>query len=286
MVQHMDNPLLETWDTPFGLPPFDRIEVGQFGPAFDAAFSEARAAVDAIAGAGEAPSFANTIEAMERSDRLLDQVAAVFFNLAGAHSSDAIEALQRDLSPRLAAFHSETMLNGALFKRVAVLHAQKGSMGLSGEQERVLDLYHRMFVRAGAGLKGPDRKRLSAIMQRLASLGTSFSQNVLADEKAWFMELGAEDLEISAVLAGRRREGGGRRARDCRTRDHTLAQSDRALLADLPGPGIARKGFHRLDFAGGDWGRDGQSRYRRRNPCSAGRAGKAAGISEFRGLQA
>jgi peptidyl-dipeptidase Dcp len=188
------NPLLQDWDTPFGLPPFSAIATDDFGPAFDAALAEARANIDAIAGDPAAPDFRNTIEAMERAERSLDRVAAVFFGLAGAHTNDAIEALQRELSPRLAAHHAETMMNAGLFARVDGLFAQKAELGLTPEQERVLTLYHRMFVRSGARLAGADRARLKEIVQRLASLGTAFGQNVLADEKSWALPLAPDDL--------------------------------------------------------------------------------------------
>jgi peptidyl-dipeptidase Dcp len=188
-------PLLADWKTPFGLPPFATISTDDFAPAFDAALAEARANLDAIAADPEPPSFANTIEAMERAQARLDRVAAVFFGLAGAHTSDAIEALQRSLSPRLAAHHAETMMNARLFARVDALYEGREALGLTPEQERVLTLYHRMFVRAGARLAGADRDRLKAVMERLASLGTAFGQNVLADEKAWTMPLAPDDLE-------------------------------------------------------------------------------------------
>ena len=169
------NPLLADWNTPFGLPPFAAIATEDFAPAFEAALAEARANIDAIAADPEPPSFANTIEAMERAQDRLDRVAAVFFGLAGADTNDAIEALQRELSPRLAAHHAETMLNAALFARVDALDgAARPASGLTAEQDRVLTLYHRMFVRAGARLAGADRARLKAVMQRLASLGTAF----------------------------------------------------------------------------------------------------------------
>ena len=189
------NSLLADWTTPFGLPPFPEIAAADFGPAFDLALAEARANLDAIAAEPEPASFANTIEAMERAQQRLDRVAAVFFGLAGAHTDDAIEALQRDLSPRLAAHRAETMLNPALFARIDALLADRAALGLTSEQDRVLTLYHRMFVRAGARLAGADRARLKAVMERLASLGTAFGQNVLADEKAWEMPLGPDDLE-------------------------------------------------------------------------------------------
>jgi peptidyl-dipeptidase Dcp len=186
------NPLLADWTAPFGLPPFGAVATEHFRPAFDAALGEARRNIDAIAADPAPPSFANTIEAMERGQATLDRVSRVFFNLAGADTNDALEALQRELSPRLAAHHAETMMNEALFARVDALMARHE--GLTAEQARVLELYHRMFVRAGARLKGEDRGRLAAIQERLASLGTAFGQNVLADEKAWELPLGPEDL--------------------------------------------------------------------------------------------
>ena len=188
------NPLLQDWDTPFGLPPFSAIATDDFGPAFDAALAEARSNIDAIAGDTAEPDFRNTIEAMERAERSLDRVAAVFFGLAGAHTNDAIEALQRELSPRLAAHHAETTMNAALFARVDGLFVRKAELGLTPEQDRVLTLYHRMFVRAGARLEGAGRTRLKEIVQRLASLGTAFGQNVLAEEKSWALPLGPDDL--------------------------------------------------------------------------------------------
>ena len=189
------NPLLQDWNTPFELPPFAAIAEEHFAPAFEAALQAARTNIDAIAADPEPASFENTIAAMERAQRTLDRVAAVFFNLASAHTSDAIEALQRELSPRLAAHHAETMMNAALFARVDGLMARRAELGLTAEQDRVLELYHRMFVRAGARLEGEGRARLAAILERQASLGTAFAQNVLADEKAWEMPLAPADLE-------------------------------------------------------------------------------------------
>ncbi|MCB1369152.1 MAG: M3 family metallopeptidase [Rhodobacteraceae bacterium] len=191
----MKNPLLEDWTTPFGLPPFERISDADFAPAFDEAFRRSRAAIEAIAGNPDAPTFANTIEAMERSDALMDRVAGVFFILVGANANPVLEALQRDLSPRFAAFHSETMLNAPLFQRVQALFASRESLGLTAQQSRVLELYHRMFVRAGAALQGDGRDRLRAVTERLAVLGTAFSQNLLADERSWSMPLGEDDLD-------------------------------------------------------------------------------------------
>jgi peptidyl-dipeptidase Dcp len=189
------NALLTPWDGDFGLPPFAAVLDADFGPAFDAALSEARANIAAIAAAGEVPSFANVIEAMELAEGLLDRVGGVFYNLAGADSTDAREALQRDLAPKMSAFASEVTNNAALFGRIEVLWQGRDGLGLTAEQLRVLTLYRQMFVRSGALLTGEAAARLTAVKSRLAVLGTQFSQNLLADERGWFMELAEADLE-------------------------------------------------------------------------------------------
>ena len=189
------NPFFDSWDTPFAIPPFDRIEDSHFAEAFDAAFRQSRAAIDAVADSDTPATFGNTIEALERADALMDRVGGVFFNLTGSNSNPALEALQRDLSPRFAAFFSETVMNRKLFARIETLFENRNNLGLTAEQLRVLELYHRMFVRAGARLQGADRTRLTEVSKRLATLGTAFTQNLLADEREWKMVLTEGDLE-------------------------------------------------------------------------------------------
>jgi peptidyl-dipeptidase Dcp len=190
----MTNPFDTAWTTPFGIPPFAAITDAHFAPAFEAALTEARANIAQIAGNADAPTFANTIAALELAEAALDRVAGVFFNLAGADSTDAREALQRDLAPKLSAFSSEVTNNKALFARIKLLWDGRETLGLDAEQMRVLQLYHQMFVRSGAQLTGAASERLTAVKSRLAVLGTAFSQNLLADERAWFMELSSDDL--------------------------------------------------------------------------------------------
>ena len=190
----MTNPLLQPFDGTFGLPPFAAIDDTHFGPAFDEALSRARAAIAAIA-EGPGADFAEVIEAMELAEGDLDRVAGVFYNLAGADSNEAREALQRDLAPRMSAFSSEVTNNKALFGKIDALWQGRAGLGLSAEQLRVLELYRRMFVRSGAALVGTAAERLTAVKARLAVLGTRFSQNLLADERSWFMELAEADLE-------------------------------------------------------------------------------------------
>ncbi|MEM8957053.1 MAG: M3 family metallopeptidase [Pseudomonadota bacterium] len=191
----MTNPLLADWETPFELPPFDRIEDSDFEPAFEEALVEARAAIERIAGQAEAPTFANTIEALERAGEPLSRVLSVFYSVVGADSNPERERLMRVFSPQLAAYSSELYMNAELFARIETLWQAREDLGLSPEEARLLYLTRRGFVRAGAQLTGADRDRLKAIRERLAVLGTQFTQNLLADERDWFMELGEGDLE-------------------------------------------------------------------------------------------
>jgi len=189
-----DNPLLTDWTGAFGLPPLGAIAPEHFRPAFDRALARHRTELDAISANPAAPSFVNTIEALERSGRDLDRVSNVFFVLAGAATSDAIEAVERDISPLLARHSNALYLNRTLYARIADLYARCPTLDLTSEQVRVLDRYHTRFVRAGAALAKPAQDRLAAINEQLASLGTQFSQNVLADEKAYALLLEEGDL--------------------------------------------------------------------------------------------
>ncbi len=191
----MTNPLLASWTTPFELPPFEKIRDEDFAPAMEVAISEARAGVDAIAGNPEAPTFENTIEALELSDQLLHRVANVFYNLAGSDATPKREELQREFAPKLSALSSEISNNTKLFARIDDLWQRRDALDLTDEQRRVLELSHRGFVRSGAALEGAARERLTDVMARLSVLGTQFVQNLLADERAWFMELDEADLE-------------------------------------------------------------------------------------------
>ena len=193
-----ENPLLAAWTTPFGLPPFAAIGPDHYRPAFEAAIAAHRHEIDAIAGNTDAPSFANTIEAMERAGRQLDRVASVFFNLTSADTSDALEAIEMAVAPLLSRHRSAIALNEALFARIDAVAkdvaASTDAAGLDAEQQRVLERYHIGFRRAGAGLPAETKARLAAISERLATLGTTFGQNVLADEKGWTLVLDSDDL--------------------------------------------------------------------------------------------
>lgn len=191
----MTNPLLSEWTTPFEIAPFDLIEDPHFAPAFAEALEAHNVEIAAIADNPEAPTFANTVEALEAAGGALDKVLSVFFTVAGADSNPEREALQRDFSPKMAAHFAAISSNKALFARLADLWARRDDLGLSEEQARVLMLTHRGFVRSGAALEGLEDARMGEIKGRLATLGTEFMQNLLADEREWFMELGEGDLD-------------------------------------------------------------------------------------------
>ncbi|HET9714575.1 MAG TPA: M3 family metallopeptidase [Pseudolabrys sp.] len=189
-----ENPLLADWTGPFGLPPFAAIRPQHFRPAFAAALAEHRAEIERIAGHLDQPNFENTIIALERSGRALDRISNLFFILAGADTSDDIEAIEREISPLLARHENALYLNRALYARIKEIYDRRARLDVNPEQLRLIDRYHTRFIRAGAALEKPAQDRLAAINERLASLGTQFSQNVLADEKSFVMVLEDADL--------------------------------------------------------------------------------------------
>jgi peptidyl-dipeptidase Dcp len=192
-VAGAENPLLEDWSSPFGVPPFDRIKPEHFQPAFTRAFDVHAAEVAAIGADAAEPTFANTIEALEKAGRTLARVSDVFHLLAGAHTNDEILAIERELAPQEAKHWNRILMDEALFRRIDALHGARDWLTLSAEQQRVLDRYYVMFQRAGAALDATAKARLAAINERLAALGTSFSQNVLADEQGYTLVLDGED---------------------------------------------------------------------------------------------
>ncbi len=188
------NPLLETWSTPFGLPPFERIAPGHYSPAFEQAMAEHLAEIAEIAENPKTPDFSNTIEALERSGKRLRQVSAVFHNLASSLGGEALEKLDTEFSPLLARHWTQIALNPALFQRVAGVFAQREILQLQEDQSRLLQRVHLNLVRAGAALAPDARARMAEISERLATLHTQFGQNVLHDEREWVLPLTDADL--------------------------------------------------------------------------------------------
>jgi peptidyl-dipeptidase Dcp len=192
-----DNPLLQPWTGEYGLPPFAEARAEHFEPAFRQAMQAHLAEIDAIGQSPEVPSFANTIAALDRAGRLFDRISGLFHNLTSSETSPELQAAERQMAPLLAGHDSKVYMHRALFARVDALHDERRALGLTDEQQRVLERYHIDFVRAGARLDADAQKRYAEVMQRLADLTTRFGQNVLADESGFHLVLRSE-----ADLAG------------------------------------------------------------------------------------
>jgi peptidyl-dipeptidase Dcp len=191
------NPLLQKWDGPYnGVPPFDKIKVEYFKPAFEAAMAENMEEINRIVNNSETPSFKNTLEAMERCGTTLRRVYAIYGVWKSNLSSPALDSIQEEMEPRLTAFSDSIVQNTALFKKIEAVYNDSASQHLNGEQKRLLERYYKNFVLAGAKLDEAKKKQVMEINQKLAGLFTKFSQHLLADEGDKFLELtGEKDLD-------------------------------------------------------------------------------------------
>ena len=187
------NPLTKNWETPYGLPPFDHIKPEHFAPAFETAMAEHKAQIDAIAGSPDEPSFQNTLVALDRAGEGFEKVAAVFFNLTASETNEALQAAERELMPKIAAHQNWLSLHEGIFNRVDALYRNRDKLGLSPEDQRLLERVHLDYVLQGSLLKGEARTRYAAITEELASLYTTFSQAVLGDEAAFTLVLATEE---------------------------------------------------------------------------------------------
>ncbi len=208
------NPALVHWTGHEGLPRFESVKDEDFAAAFDAAFAVHEAEIDGIANNPEPPTFDNTVVALEIAGGDLSRVSALFWNKAGAHTNDAIQALEREIAPKMSRHYSKIGTNAALFARINALWEKRGVLGLDIEAMRVLERHWKGFVKSGARLDKPEQERLAAINEKLASLGAKFGQNVLADEKNRTLLLASEE-ELAGLpdflkdaMAGAARERG------------------------------------------------------------------------------
>ena len=184
MIDAAANPFFNPSPLPFQMPQFDQIRAVHFAPAFAAGMQRQQAEVELIANDSSPANFDNTIVAMERSGQLLRRVARTFSNLSGANADAALQAIERDMAPRLAAHSDRIMHNDQLFQRVKALYDRRDKLGLDPESKRLLERYDTDFVRAGAQLSGADKDRLKALNAELAQLSTTFSQNLLKETNA------------------------------------------------------------------------------------------------------
>ncbi len=183
------NPFLEEWTTPYGVPPFDRIEDEHFMPAFKHGVLELRKEVAAIASNPDAPTFDNTILALEKSGDALNKVVYPFSALTGTELNDALRALQREIWPMYSRETDAITLNDELWQRVKAVYGQRNSLGLGEQEDRLLELTHRNFVRAGADLDSASKQQLKEINAEISKLTTTFGQNILAETKGFTIEL-------------------------------------------------------------------------------------------------
>lgn len=184
------NPLLARWRGPFGLPPFDAISPDDYRTAFRRAMADNKTAIDAIKANPARATFANTVVAFEKAMLAFERPGNVFFNVVATDGDEALQAIERELAPKLAAHWSRISLDAVLFGRLDDLVQRAGKLKLNDEQARTLERIHTSFVRAGARLASRQKKRVAEINERLAVLATQFMQNVLKDEQAWRMVLG------------------------------------------------------------------------------------------------
>ncbi|RZK11228.1 MAG: M3 family peptidase, partial [Hymenobacter sp.] len=199
-----DPPLLAPWGGPHGgVPAFDKVKVSDFKPALEAAMAESLAEINAIANNPKPATFDNTIVAMERSGGTLDRVQAEYGVWKTTLNDKAFGAVETEMAPKMAAFSDQISQNTALFKRIEAVYKDPATKKLTPEQQRLVEVRYKGFVRAGAKLDAPAKARLSQINQQLAGLFTKFSQNVLADEADSVLVLRA-DKDLGGLPASLR----------------------------------------------------------------------------------
>ena len=208
------NPLLSESTLPFQFPPFDKIKDEHYLPAIEQGMAEQLQEVEKIAAQKEKPTFENTIVALEKGGRLLQRAYRTFSNLNGCNTNPAMQKIDKELSPKLAAHQDAIRLNGALFARVQKLHDERDKLGLDPESKFLLERYYKDFVRAGAKLSDEDKTKLKAMNAEIATLQTTFEQNVLKEKNASSVivdtkeELdGLPDTAINAAAAAAKDEG-------------------------------------------------------------------------------
>ena len=208
-----DNPLLSESSLPYHSPPFDKIKDEHYPPAFEKGMADQLKEVEAIAANKEKPTFENTIVALERSGDLLSRVDRIFSNLAGANTNPALQKIEKEMSPKLAAHQDAIHLNGTLFARVQSLYDNRENLGLDPESKYLVERYYKDFVRAGAKLSDPDKTKLKAMNAELAELQTTFAQNVLKEKNADSIVIdnraqldGLSETEIAAASAAAKAE--------------------------------------------------------------------------------
>lgn len=196
------NVLLAEFNTPYATPPFDKIDIEDYLPAFEAGIAQSRSDVDSIVANQSAPTFENTIEALERQGELLNRVAKIFFTLNEAQTSERMDEIALEVQPKLTELGNDISLNPKLFERVKAVYAAKDSLNLDSEQKMLLEDTYKSFARNGAELNDADKEKYRAISGELSALELKFGQNVLTATNAYSLTIPATDSAKIAELPG------------------------------------------------------------------------------------
>ncbi len=195
------NPFFEEWKTPFGVPPFSRITNEHFLPAIQKGIADERREVEAIANRADAPTFANTIEALDAAGELLDKVQGVFGNLTSAETNERLQEIARQTAPLLAALRDDVFLNARLFARVKQVFEQRDRLKLNPEQRKLVEETHKAFVRGGANLDAQQKQRLREVNKELSVLSVRFGDNLLKETNAYKLAIGSQ-ADLAGLPAG------------------------------------------------------------------------------------
>lgn len=205
-----NNPLLQEWDTPYGVPPFDEIKDEHYEPAFEAAMAEQNENIQSIIDNKEAATFENTIEALEFSGLTLAKVSGVFYNMLSSNTSDSLQAIAQRVAPKMSAHGDEISMNADLFKKIEQVYQQKDELNLNSEQMMLLEETYKGFVNGGAKLNDSDKKRLKEINEKLSLLSLQFGDNLLAETNNYQLVIDNEEdlaglpgalIEAAAITA-------------------------------------------------------------------------------------
>jgi peptidyl-dipeptidase Dcp len=192
-AQKEDNPFFREYQTSFGIPPFDKINESHFMPAIKEGIKQQNTAIEAIIGNQEAPSFENTIVALDNSGQLIHKVYSVFDNLVSANTNDELQRLSKEIEPMLASHNDEISMNPKLYERIKAVYQQQEEFSLNREQERLLEKWYKDFVRSGANLNDEQKEQLKAINQQLSVLSVQFAENVLKENNAFELVIDTEE---------------------------------------------------------------------------------------------
>jgi peptidyl-dipeptidase Dcp len=179
------NPFFEAWTTPFGVPPFGQIKEAHYLPAFKEGITRERKEIDAIANDTQAPTFANTPEALDEAGEFLNRVQIVFYGQLSAETNDALQGIAKEVAPMLSALNDDVLLNEALFARAKGVWEKRDTLGLTQEQKKLVEETYKDFVRGGANLDAKDKERLRAINKELSLIGLKFGDNVLKETNSF-----------------------------------------------------------------------------------------------------